>query len=63
MKALKLRAIRLENQCRKVALYDGVLDTLHRDLEQVCVGRVCKMNVNLPAFGAVKALELIGEVF
>lgn len=46
----------------KIALDDSVLTTLHRDLQQVRVGSIGKMDVYLSAFGPVEASEFIGEV-
>lgn len=52
----------LENQDAKVRLDDGVLHTLHRDLQKIGVRCVGEVNVDFSVRRLVERPEFVGEV-
>lgn len=62
MKRTRVGVPRLEYEDVEVGLDDRVLDTLHRDLQQIRVGCVGEVHVYLSPFGTVEPSEFVGKV-
>ncbi len=52
----------LQDQCVKIALDDGILHARHGKLEEVRVGCIRKMYIDLAIYGSIETLEFVGEV-
>ena len=53
----------IHHQAVEVLLDDGILYTLHRNLQKICVRRVGEVDVDLPPFGPIKPPKFGREVF
>ena len=46
----------------QIILYDSVLHALHRDSQEVCIGGIGVMNIDLTVHRTVEAFKLLGKV-